>query len=171
MTTLRLIYGPDPIFKQTAAPVNTFDDALRATTEAMCEVMYAEKAVGLGANMVGLLQRIIVVDLQTQAEHAPMMMVNPVIEARSEAVQRFEEGSVSFPFISAEIERPAEIRLTYQDINGNTQSMQAEGWLATVIQHEIDYLDGVVFLDYLSKTKRDMLLRRMQKQMRAHGIR
>ncbi|MBN66267.1 MAG: peptide deformylase [Rickettsiales bacterium] len=171
MTTLRLIYGPDPIFKQTAAPVNAFDDALRATTEAMCKVMYSEKAVGLGANMVGLLQRIIVVDLQIQAERAPMVMVNPVIEARSEAVQRFEEGSISFPFISAEIERPAEIRLTYQDINGNTQPMQAEGWLATVIQHEIDYLDGVVFLDYLSKTKRDMLLRRMQKQMRAHGIR
>ena len=163
MPPLPLRIAPDPIFRQTAAPVEEVTDEIRAHIDDMFETLYLEQGVGLGANMVGLLQPIIVVDLLQGGVHAPLVMVNPVITKTSDDVQTSEEASLSFPGISAKITRPATIEITYLDRDGNEQSREATGFLATVIQHEMDYLDGQTFLDHLSPIKRKMLLKKMQK--------
>ncbi|WP_321389293.1 peptide deformylase [Emcibacter sp.] len=170
MPALKLIYAPDPIFRQKAAPVDRVDDEIRQMSSDMFEVLYREQGVGLGANMVGLLKRLIVIDLQEGGVKQPIAMVNPEIVEKSEELQAFEEGSLSYPGISAEITRPKNITVTYLDEQGAAQTLEAEGWLATVIQHEVDYLDGVVFLDYLSPVKRNMLLKKMKKYRKQMGI-
>lgn len=160
---LQLTIGPDPIFRKKAAPVAAVDDDIRATVDGMFDVLYREQGVGLGANMVGLLLRIIVIDLQEGGEKQPLAMINPEVTRKSEETQSFTEGSLSFPGISAEITRPSSIRVSYLDYDGHPQEMAAEGWLAQVIQHEVDYLDGKTYLDHLSATKRNMLLRKYKK--------
>ncbi|WP_417319197.1 peptide deformylase [Emcibacter sp.] len=170
MPQLKLIFAPDPVFRQTAVAVEKVDDDIRALLKAMFEVLYAERGVGIGANMVGLLKRLIVIDLQEGGEKRPFAMVNPVIIEKSEETQTFEEGSLSYPGISAEVTRPKKITVNYLDEEGAEQTLAAEGWLATVIQHEVDYLDGVVYLDYLSQMKRNMLLKKMKKYKKSGGI-
>lgn len=166
MALLSLIYAPDPIFKKKAAKVVTFDGELRQTVDDMIETMQVEQAVGMGGNMVGILQRIIVIDPKNNGESTPQSFVNPEVVMSSDEMQTFEEASICFPFISAEITRPQMITLHYQDIEGNSHEKDFEGFVATVIQHEVDYLDGVVFLGYLSQMKRQMLMKKMQKQMK-----
>lgn len=160
---LTLLYGPNPIFRKKAAAVSSFDSELAAKLDALAELLYRAKGVGIGANMAGLLDRIIFVDLQEGGKNQPLEMVNPEIIEHSEELQTFEEASLSFPGISAPISRPAKIRIRYQDRQGESHVMEAEGWLATVLQHEVDYLDGKTFLDHLSSTKRNMLLRKLKK--------
>lgn len=169
MSRLELVIAPHPIFRQSARRVETVDDETRADVTAMFDTLYREKGVGIGANMVGLLKRIIVIDLQQDGKKTPVAMINPVVTQTSQETQTFEEASLSFPGISAKITRPAEIAVTYLDTQGETQSLDASGFLATVIQHEIDYLDGRTYLDHLSSVKRKMLLKKMEKQMRARG--
>ncbi|WP_339861617.1 peptide deformylase [Paremcibacter congregatus] len=169
MTPLPLIYGPDPIFSQIALPVTSFDTDLATLTQRMIATLYQEQAVGLGANMVGSLQRIIVIDLQDNGNRTPQIFINPKITGKSAEKQCFEEGSVCFPGISAEITRAKSLTLTYQDIRGQILTLEADGYLATVIQHELDYLDGVIFLDHLSTIKRKMLLRKTQKFQKQQG--
>lgn len=164
MISLPLIIAPDPVFKKQAKPVDMVDDDIRTTINAMFETLYLERGVGLGANMVGLLQRIIIVDLQEDGIRAPQAFINPELLWASDETQTFTEGSLSFPGISAEITRPSSIRITFLDEQGNAQELEASGWLATVIQHELDYLDGHTFLDHLSKLKRDRLMKKMIKQ-------
>lgn len=161
MTALKLIYGPDPIFSAIAEPVKHFNKELVALTQDMVDTLYAEKAVGIGANMVGILRRIIVIDLQEDGH--PLILINPEITHKSNDCQSHEEASVCFPGISAEITRPHKITLTYQDSSGSHHQMTAEDYLATVIQHELDYLNGKIFLDYLSPMKRKMLMRKTRK--------
>ena len=163
MPPLNLIYGPDIIFSQKAEVVTHFDDGLRALCQNMLDTLYEEKAVGLGANMVGILQRIIVIDLQKNGTRDPKIMINPVIIEKSDDTQCHEEASVCFPAIGAKVTRPRKITLTYQDCHGAQHELTAEDYFATVIQHEIDYLNGVIFLDYLSPLKRKMLLKKTQK--------
>lgn len=163
MPALKLIFGPDPIFTVSAEAVTLFNDDLLTLTQDMVETLYAEKAVGIGANMVGHLQRIVVIDLQEDGQQGPLVLINPVITRKSDDTQCHEEASVCFPGISATITRPRKITLTYQDCIGSEHQMTADGYLATVIQHEIDYLNGIIFLDYLSPVKRKMLLRRTRK--------
>ena len=160
---LKLIYGPDPIFSQKAQPVTNVTDDTRLKIKQMFEIMYAHQGVGLGANMVGLLEKIIVIDLQEGGVKQPIAMVNPRIREISQDTQSFEEGSLSFPGISAEIIRPKSICVKYLDEHGTEKQKHAAGWLAQVIQHEIDYLDGVIFLDYLSKLKKQTLLKKLKK--------
>ena len=161
MTALKLTYGPNPIFSAVAKTVTHFDDELEALTRDMVDTLSVEKAVGIGANMVGVLQRIIVIDLQE--ENHPLILINPEITHKSDDSQTYVEASVCFPGISAEITRPRKITLTYQDCSGSKQKMTAQDYLATVIQHEFDYLNGKIFLDYLSPMKRKMLIRKTRK--------
>lgn len=165
MNKLPLVYAPNKIFKQIAQPVEIVNDDIRKLSDQMLNTMYAEKAIGLGANMVGVLKRIIVVDLQEEGNSKPYIFINPQITYHSEEKQVFTEASVCFPGIKAEITRPKTIKLKYIDYEGKSQELQASGLFSTVIQHEIDYLNGKVFLDYLSKLKRDSLLKKMQKYM------
>lgn len=167
MIFLPLVIAPDPVFRMTAEPVKVVDEETRAEVCAMFDTLYREQGVGLGANMVGLLKRIIVVDLQEGGKKAPLAMINPEITGTSEETQVFEEASLSFPGISARITRPNSIEVTYLDTDGRSQTLAATGFLATVIQHEIEYLDGRTYLDHLSTVKRNMLLKKMAKLKRS----
>ena len=168
MPVLALTYAPHPIFKSTAHPVTEVTEEVRALADSMLETLYFERAVGIGANMVGVLQRIAVVDLQIEGVRSPLVLINPVITWYSEEVQTFKEASLCFRGIDADITRPKAIKVSYLDYQGTEQTLAAEGFLASVIQHEIDYLDGTVFLDHLPRLKRDMLLKKMLKHIKMH---
>jgi peptide deformylase len=163
---LALVYAPNKIFKQTAKEVEKVDDSVRKIANDMLDLMYQEKAVGIGANMVGILQRIAVVDIVENNKKSPHIFINPKITWRSSEMQEFTEASLCFRGIDAKVTRPNAIKMDYQDLDGKDQKIEAEGFLATVIQHEVDYLDGKVFLDYLSKMKRDNLLTKMKKYIK-----
>ena len=157
------IYG-DPVLRKRAAEVRTFDDALRRLIADMRETMHAYQGVGLAATQVGVLQRVLVVDVpldddgQTRAAYA---LVNPVIEQR-DASQSAEEGCLSIPGIFDDVTRALRIRVKYQDEQGSLRTLDAEGYLARAIQHEIDHLDGVLFVDRLGALKRQFLKRALE---------
>lgn len=158
-----LIRGFDPIFRKKALPVEVVDDRLRAVVISLFDILYEAGGIGLGANMVGLLKRIAIVDLQPEGKREPLALINPEIVWRSATLQTHTEASLCFPGVSAEVTRPQAIRLTYLDEWGESHEKAADGWLAQVIQHEVDYLDGVLFPDHLSRMKRDMVMRRIKK--------
>lgn len=166
--SLSIIFAPHPVFKQKATAVAQVDDRVRRIVTDMYDVMYANDAVGIGANMVGLLERICVIDTREDGNRSPITLINPEILRTSDAVQTHTESSLSFPYISAEITRPSTIHLRYLNEKGELNDLEATGFLSQVIQHEVDYLNGVTFLDHLSRTRRDMLLKKMQKQVKLH---
>lgn len=166
MTVMQLILGPDPILKQKAKPVTEFDETLGELVSDMFETLYERKALGMGGNMVGILKQIVVIDLQENGKKNPLALINPEITWKSNTMAVHEEASLCFPGIAAEVKRPDAVKVTYQNLDGQDTSLDADGFLATVIQHEIDYLDGKVYLDYLSKMKRDRLIKKMQKQLK-----
>ncbi len=168
MTLLQIIYAPNEIFQKTAQPVKEVNADIRQIVDDMFHTMEVEKAVGIGANMVGILKRIVVIDLRENNISKPFCLINPEITWSSDENQTIEEASLCFPGIAAPITRPNVIKVKYLDYNGNAQESAFEGFPATVIQHEIDYLDGKVFLDHLSKMKRDILIKKMQKFMKNH---
>lgn len=163
-----VVYGMNKIFKQKAQKIDKITDEVKEIAVRMAKTMYFEQAVGVGANMVGVLKRIIVVDIRESDEQKLYIMINPEILSASKEKQVFEEASLCFPGIAANIERPRDIKVKYQDIDGKEHQIEASGFLSSVIQHEMDYLDGKIFLDYLSKMKRDTLIRKMEKHMRLH---
>lgn len=163
MNNLSIIYGPNKIFSQKASHVDFIDDQIRDIAKQMFLLMQQEGAIGLGANMVGILKRIIVVDIMPNNVSEPYIMINPEIIERSTEMQIFNESSLSFPGIEHSITRPKSIIVNYQNLNGDNLSLKAEGLLSSVIQHEVDYLDGKIFLDHLSKMKKDLLLKKTQK--------
>lgn len=163
MTILNIVYAPSPIFKNKAKEVKQVDDHIKKIAHDMVDTMYFEGAVGLGANMVGVEYSIIVIDLRENDQHNPYIMINPEIIDISTEVVEFEEASLSFPGISAVIKRPKKVKVKYLDIDDNEKTLEADGFLARVILHEIDYLHGKTFLDYLSKLKHDMLVKKMLK--------
>ncbi len=165
MTNLELVPAPNPIFRMKAAPVTSFDDELKELADAMLEVVYRKRGLGIGANMVGVLKRVIAIDLQENGERMPLVCINPEIVSQSSETISREEASLCFPGIRVEIERPARVEITYQDVDGKRHKLAAEDWLATVIQHEMEYLDGRTFLDNVSKLKRDRLIKKMVKDM------
>jgi peptide deformylase len=170
MPTLPLVYAPNPIFQKHATPVTEVDDGIRTLVSDMFDTLYAENGVGIGANMVGILTRIIVVDLQTNGSRDPHAFINPEIITRSQETQKFTEASLSYPGISAEITRPKEIELEFLSLEGQKQTLKADGFFATVIQHEMDYLDGRVYLDYLTPMKRNVLLKKMKKHLKQEQL-
>jgi len=167
MPLLDIVIGPDPIFKKKAVPFDQVDGEAKAFADDLLETMYENRGIGIAANMVGQARQLIVVDIQTDGTRDPIICFNPRLVWASEEEAVNEEASLSFPGISADIKRPVGIKLAYLDRDGAEQMLAAEGWLATVIQHELDYLDGRTYLDHLSKMKRDRLLKKMQKFTRA----
>lgn len=166
MATLSLVMAPNPIFKQSAHEISQVDEEVRTFCGEMLETLYFERGIGISAPMVGVPKRVIAIDLQEDGIRAPLVCINPTLKSSSKKMQKHEEASLCFPGIRTEIERPASIDLEYLDIDGNPQSLKADGWLATVIQHEMEYLDGRTFLDNLSKLKRDRLIKKMLKDMK-----
>jgi peptide deformylase len=163
MPVLPLVIAPDPVLRQKAEIIERVDDEIRQLIDDMFTTLYEEKGLGIGANMVGVLKRVIVVDLMEDGIMAPMALINPEVVWASENVSEYEEASLSFPGIAANIERPSEIRVKYLDREGEAREIEASVPLSTVIQHEMDYLDGRSFLDRLSRIKRDRLLKKMAK--------
>lgn len=163
MTDLKLVYGPSPIYKKNAEPVKKVDEEIMQLCTDLQDTLYKENAVGIAAPMVGILRRVIVIDLHENGLRSPIFMINPEITWFSEELQEFEEGSVSFPGIFAMIKRAKSISVDYLDGKGKNRSASYTGYIATVIQHEIDYLNGKIFLDYLSPIKRKLLLKKTKK--------
>jgi len=157
------IYG-DPVLRQRALEVQTFDDALRQLAQDLRETMEAYTGVGLAANQVGVLQRLLVVDVPLDEEgesRAAYALVNPVLVER-DASQSGEEGCLSIPGIYEDVMRALRIRVRYQDLSGSPKTLEAEGYLARAVQHEMDHLDGVLFVDRLSPLKRQFLRRALE---------
>lgn len=156
-----------PVLKQKSAPVAGVDDALRALMDDMLETMYAAPGIGLAAIQVGEPVRVIVMDLAREDEpKAPRFFVNPEITWRSDEMFVYEEGCLSVPDIFDEVERPAKVRLSYLDYQGVAHEEEAEGLFAVCIQHEIDHLEGKLFIDYLSRLKRDRAVAKVRKTVK-----
>ena len=164
MAVLPIITAPDPRLKLVARPVDKVDGKLRRLMDDMLDTMYGSIGIGLAAPQVGVSQRVIVVDVARDGEKRnPMRIVNPEIIWRSTETTVANEGCLSVPEHYAEVVRPARIRVSYLDRDNKPQELEAEGLLATVIQHEMDHLDGILFIDYLSNLKRNMILRKLMK--------
>jgi peptide deformylase len=163
-----ILIVPDPVLKQVSKPVDVVDDELRALMDDMLETMYAAPGIGLAAIQIGVPKRVIVMDL-AKAEEAPQprYFVNPEILWASEETQPYEEGCLSVPEIYDEVERPAHVKLRYVDYHGKTVEEDAEGMYAVCIQHEMDHLDGVLFIDHLSRLKREQAVKKVKKQAKA----
>lgn len=158
-----LIHGPDPIFSKSSPKIDDIDADILSLCDQLENLLYRENAIGVAAPMIGILKQVIAVNFKTEGKNNLTFMINPEIVQTSEDKQVFEEASICFPGISAKITRPAKIKVTYLNRHGEKKSLDAEGWFATVIQHEIDYLMGKTFLDYLSPLKRKMLLKKATK--------
>ena len=167
MAVLDILVAPHPVLKQKAKPVEKVDARVAKLMDDMVETMYAAKGIGLAAPQVGILERVIVVDVHEKDEPPnPIRLANPEIVWKSEDTSVCEEGCLSVPDQFAEVTRPSAIRVRYLDEKNEVREMEAEGMLATCIQHEIDHLNGVLFVDYLSMLKRNMILRKVQKMQR-----
>ncbi len=167
MTIKPLIILPDPVLRQVSKPVERVDDSLRRLADDMLETMYDAPGIGLAAIQIGLPLRLLVIDLAKEDdEPAPHVFVNPEILGSSDERSVYEEGCLSIPEYYAEVERPASVRVKYVDRDGTEQEMMAEGLMATCLQHEIDHLNGVLFIDHISKLKRDMVVRKFRKLAR-----
>jgi peptide deformylase len=160
---------PDPLLKKVSKPVEVVDDDLRALMDDMLETMYAAPGIGLAAIQIGVPQRVIVMDIsprEGEGEREPRYFVNPEILWRSEETQPYEEGCLSVPDIYDEVERPAQVKLRYMNYQGETIEEDAEGVFAVCIQHEMDHLEGVLFLDHLSRLKRERAVAKVKKAAR-----
>ncbi|MCK9553636.1 peptide deformylase [Aquamicrobium sp.] len=167
MTIKPLIILPDPLLRQVSKPVERVDDSLRRLADDMLETMYDAPGIGLAAIQIGLPMRLLVIDLAKEDdEPAPHVFVNPEILESSDERSVYEEGCLSIPEYYAEVERPASVRVKYVDRDGREQEIKAEGLMATCLQHEIDHLNGVLFIDHISKLKRDMVMRKFRKLAR-----
>lgn len=192
MTILNIIEAPAPLLKQVSKPVETFDDALKTLVDDMLETMYAADGIGLAAIQVGEPIRLLVIDLQPVDEDAepeecsghhgeeggeththqpskkePQVFINPEILDPSEDKNSHSEGCLSVPDIYADIERPTTCRLRWQDLDGNAHEEQLSGMMATCMQHEMDHLNGILFIDHLSRLKRNMALKKLDKARKA----
>jgi peptide deformylase len=162
-----IITLPDPKLRVTSEPITRVDDSIRATLDDMIETMYDAPGIGLAAIQIGLPHRLVVLDLAKQDEpRAPLFLVNPEIVWSSEERSVYEEGCLSIPDYYEEVERPGSVRVRFLGRHGEPQEMLAEGLLATAVQHEIDHLNGVLFVDHISRLKRDRVLRKFVKAAR-----
>ena len=161
----RIILHPDPRLKQVSAPVGDLSDELRTLADDMLSTMYDAPGIGLAAPQVGILQRLIVLDCVKEegAPPRPMIMFNPEVTAASDELNVYEEGCLSIPEQFADVTRPAEVEVRWIDRDGNEHKEGFDGLWATCVQHEIDHLDGKLFIDYLKPLKRQMITRKMVK--------
>ena len=178
---------PDPRLKEVSAPVETFDDDLRQLVADMFETMYDANGIGLAAIQIGVAKRLLVIDLQPEDPDAepvacdhdghdhthqptkrePRVFINPEILETSEELATYNEGCLSIPEIYAEVDRPARCRARWQDLDGGKHEAEMDGLLATCLQHEMDHLNGILFIDHLSRLKRNMALKKLDKLRKA----
>jgi peptide deformylase len=164
MALREIIKLPDPRLRLVSKPVNGVDTEVRALVADMLETMYAAPGIGLAAIQVGVPQRVITLDLAKKDEpKAPQVIINPELVWASEELSTYEEGCLSIPEIYEEVERPAQVKVRYTDLDGNVHEVEANGLLATCLQHEIDHTNGVLFIDHLSKLKRDRIIKKFIK--------
>jgi peptide deformylase len=176
MAVLPIVEIPDPRLRLMCEPVATIDDEVRQLVADMTETMYAAHGIGLAAIQVGVARRVVVIDLQEreseepvaegekpEAVRNPRAYINPEILSVSDELSRYQEGCLSIPEQYAEVERPARCRVTWLDLEGERQEEEMDGLLATCMQHEIDHLNGVLFIDHITRLKRDMLLKKLAK--------
>lgn len=169
MSLLPIVEIPDAILRQQSAPVEMIDDALRGLVSDMFETMYDAPGIGLAAVQVAVPRRLLVIDLQEPEEEGgeavrrPMAFINPEILHSSDARKTYNEGCLSIPDQYAEVERPASVRLKWRDERGASQEREFDGLMAVCLQHEVDHLNGVLFIDHLSRLKRDMVVKKVLK--------
>ena len=165
-----LVLLPDPILRQPSKTVERVDADLRRLADDMLETMYDAPGIGLAAIQVGEPIRMLVMDISKEDEEKkPFVVINPEIVATGDDVSTYEEGCLSIPDYYAEVERPAAVTVDFLDRDGKQQSLTAEGILATCLQHEIDHLNGVLFIDHISKLKRDMVVKKFTKLAKQRG--
>jgi peptide deformylase len=173
MASLPILEVPDKRLKLISEPVDTFDAALQTLIDDMFETMYDAPGIGLAAIQVGVAKRLLVIDLQEKDEETdevlktPLVFINPEFSEEDEEWSVYQEGCLSVPDQYADVERPASIRARWLDRDGKQHDERIEGMLATCLQHEMDHLNGIVFIDHLSKLKRDMILKKLTKARRA----
>ncbi len=168
MTIRKILTEPDPFLRQKSAKVEKVDDKIRSLMDDMRETMYAAPGIGLAAIQIGVPKSVIVIDLSREDEKKdPLYFVNPEIITNSNNEATYEEGCLSVPGQFAEINRPDKCKVKYLDYNGNEKILAAEGLLATCIQHEMDHLKGILFIDYLSKLKKGMIIKKLSKQKKS----
>jgi peptide deformylase len=164
MAVRPILILPDPRLRLVSEPVKSVDGDLQKLIDDMFATMYDAPGIGLAAIQVGVPKRLITADLAKKDEpRAPQVFINPEIVSRSEELSTYEEGCLSIPEIHEDVERPAQVRVRYLDRDGKPHEVDAEGLLATCLQHEIDHLDGVLFIDHLSKLKRDRIVKKFTK--------
>jgi peptide deformylase len=164
MSLRDIVLLPDPMLRQTSKPVSGVDKGVRKTFDDMLETMYDAPGIGLAAIQIGVPQRLVVIDLSKDGEERkPLFMANPEIVSVSEALSDYEEGCLSIPEFYEMVARPSEVKVRYLDHKGEAQEILATGILATCIQHEVDHLNGVLFIDYISKLKRDRVVKKFTK--------
>ncbi|RJF91416.1 peptide deformylase [Sphingomonas cavernae] len=172
MAILPILETPDPRLRTISTPVDTVDDELRALIDDMFETMYDAPGIGLAAIQVGVPKRVLVIDLQEPEEEGgpavrePLVFINPEILDPSEEMSVYSEGCLSVPDQYADVERPAEITARWLDRDGKQHEKRLDGLLATCLQHEMDHLEGILFIDHLSKLKKDMILKKIAKARR-----
>jgi peptide deformylase len=164
MALLEIFEPPAPVLRKIAEPVDKVDDAIRALLSDMLETMYEAPGIGLAAPQVGVSKRMLVMDISGPNErNNPLKIINPEIIWQSDDLNICEEGCLSVPGSYAEVKRPKQVKVKYLDENGTEQLMEADDLLATCIQHEIDHLNGILFIDHLSTLKKNMILRKLKK--------
>ncbi|MDE2162658.1 MAG: peptide deformylase [Alphaproteobacteria bacterium] len=167
MTIRTILTAPDPLLKAVATDVEKVDGEIRKLADDMLETMYDADGIGLAAVQIGVAKRVVVMDLdQKDGKNKPQVFINPKIVWASEELATFEEGCLSVPDIWEDVERPARIRAEYLDRDGKKQTVEADGLLADCLQHEMDHLNGVLFIDHLSRLKRSIALRKLAKAKR-----
>jgi len=168
MTLRQILTEPNEILRKKSLPVDNVDKDLQILMDDMLETMYAAPGIGLAAIQVGVPKRIIVLDIeQKEGQKKPLFLVNPEIIQKSKNLSTYEEGCLSVPGQFAEIDRPDKCHIKYLDYYGEKKEINAEGMLATCIQHEMDHLEGILFIDYLSKLKKTMIIKKLSKQKKA----
>lgn len=164
MALREILIVPDPRLKKECEPVAEVNDEIRELLDDMLETMYAAPGIGLAGPQIGVMKRVVVMDVSDDKDKPePLKLINPEIIWESEDTSVYQEGCLSIPEQYADVERPAEVGLRYLDENGKEHEIEADGLLATCIQHELDHLDGILFTDYLSALKRNMIMKKVQK--------
>ena len=160
----KIIVEPDPILRKKCDPLEKVDDEIKRLMQDMLETMYDAPGIGLAAIQLGILKRLVVIDISKDEKKTPLFLVNPEIISQSKVTSVYEEGCLSLPGQFAEIERPAECLVKYIDLDGKENQIKADGLLSTCIQHEIDHLNGILFIDHISRLKREMILKKAIKE-------
>jgi len=165
---LPILTAPDPILKKKAEPVDEVTDEIRTLLDDMVDTMYDAPGIGLAAPQVGVLKRVIVIDVTDEGEEPfAYKMVNPEVIWESEELSLYEEGCLSVPQSFSEVERPSEVKVKYLDEHGIPHEIEADGLLATCVQHEIDHLEGTLFIDHISRIKRSIIMRKLNKMKKS----